>query len=141
MISSNTVEESRVATASCTCGNLKLRVRGEPTAVYICSCQACQRTTGSAFAYRAQFRTVNVLSIEGQQGHWRRLGDSGRWVEHVFCPSCGALVFMNAESLQDAIAVSAGCFADTAFPKPTRQHFASSSPLWLVPPSGALVVS
>ncbi len=136
-----TIEDAKARTASCPCGNLRVCVTGEPMAVYICGCQVCQRTTGSAFAYRAQFRTENGVTVEGEQRRWRRIGDSGRWVEHIFCPSCGALVFMESEGLRDAIAISAGCFADPAFPPPTSAYWTSAGPAWFLPPVGTRVVS
>src|SRR5436309_6035624 len=35
--------------AACHCGQLRLEVTGEPFAVSICNCLACERRTGSAF--------------------------------------------------------------------------------------------
>ena len=39
--------------AACHCGQLHLAVEGEPFAVSICHCLACQRRTGSAFGMQA----------------------------------------------------------------------------------------
>lgn len=134
-------EDTKIRTASCTCGGLRVRVVGQPIVTYTCSCEACQRTTGSAFAYRAQYPTANIFDIEGEQRRWRRTGDAGRWVEYVFCPVCGALVFMEAEGLRDAIAVSVGCFADRSFDAPTRMHWTTTGHKWVLPPPDAQVVS
>jgi len=41
--------------ATCSCGNLTVTARGEPLDVYLCSCTACQRGTGTAFSYAAIF--------------------------------------------------------------------------------------
>jgi len=37
-------------TASCSCGQLRIQVEGEPRGVGICHCLACQQRTGSVFA-------------------------------------------------------------------------------------------
>jgi hypothetical protein len=39
--------------AACHCGQLRLEVDGDPFAVSICHCLACQRRTGSAFGMQA----------------------------------------------------------------------------------------
>lgn len=41
--------------AKCSCGNLTVTARGEPLDVYLCSCTACQRGTGTAFSKRLSF--------------------------------------------------------------------------------------
>ena len=46
--------------AACHCGQLRLGVAGEPFAVSICNCLACQRRTGSAFGMQAGFSTDQV---------------------------------------------------------------------------------
>ena len=42
--------------AACHCGQLRLEVTGDPFAVSICHCLACQRRTGSAFGMQAEVR-------------------------------------------------------------------------------------
>jgi hypothetical protein len=117
-------------TASCGCRRLGLTVSGEPRHVYLCACSQCQRATGSAFAWRAIFPDSAILSLEGDSSVWRRHGDAGRWIEQIFCPGCGGLVFMRAEALPDAISVSVGSFADPAFPAPVAIHNRSHRPGW-----------
>ena len=46
----------RSRTASCTCGQLRFEVQGEPLGVGVCHCLACQRRTGSVFAALACLR-------------------------------------------------------------------------------------
>ena len=52
--------------ATCHCGQLSLTVDGEPFAVSICNCLACQRRTGSAFGMQAGFKADQV-AVEGPQ--------------------------------------------------------------------------
>ena len=42
-------------TASCSYGQLRIQVEGEPRGVGICHCLACQQRTGSVFAALASF--------------------------------------------------------------------------------------
>ena len=46
--------------AACHCGQLRLEVAGEPFAISICNCLACQRRTGSAFGMQAGFKSDQV---------------------------------------------------------------------------------
>lgn len=120
------MSEERVAT--CSCGELRLVLAGEPVSVYACACLECQKSTGSAFAYRAKYTKAALLHDHGPRRAWRRGSDAGRWVEQTFCPTCGTVVFMTAEALPDHFVVSAGCFADPSFAPPvalyglTRRH-------------------
>lgn len=50
--------------ASCRCGNLVVRTRGEPVRVSICHCLACQQRTGSVFGMQARF-PADAVTIEG----------------------------------------------------------------------------
>ena len=58
--------------ASCSCGQLRAEVIGDPVRVSICHCLACQRRTGSVFGQQARFRRENV-SLSGassEYGAW-----------------------------------------------------------------------
>lgn len=120
----------RVRRASCACRNLQVTVTGEPRSVYACSCLECQRATGSAFAYRAIYANATVNAISGDRRKWRRGSESGQWVDQIFCPECGTLVYMEAEGLNDAISVSVGCFEEPDFPSPTAFHRTSRRHQW-----------
>ena len=66
--------------ARCACSGLTVTARGEPIDVYLCSCTACQRGTGSAFSYAAIF-PESAISIAGERRPYRQQGDSGRFVD------------------------------------------------------------
>ena len=122
-------------TASCGCGDLTVTASGEPLDVYLCGCRNCQRETGSSFTYAAVFPETAV-SIAGEQKTWRRQGESERWVETAFCPTCGSTVFGRMESWPEVITISAGCFADPGFAKPATLYWAARCHRWLVFPEG-----
>ena len=83
-----------VREAACHCGQLRLEVTGEPFAVSICNCLACQRRTGSAFGMQAGFRPDQV-KVAGRYNDYSRISDEADRKEHVFhfCPECGSQVF------------------------------------------------
>ena len=66
--------------ATCHCGQLRLEVTGEPFAVSICNCLACQRRTGSAFGMQAGFRADQVQiggPLQRLHANLRRGGQEG----------------------------------------------------------------
>ena len=117
-------------TASCLCGNLKIVARGEPFEVYLCGCRDCQRRSGSSFTYAALY-AESAVTIAGERRTYLRKGDSGRFIETHFCPTCGVTVFFHAEGLPGVVGIAAGCFADPDFTKPSRIYWASRHHHWL----------
>jgi hypothetical protein len=77
--------------AACHCGQLRLEVAGDPFAVSICNCLACQRRTGSAFGMQAGFKADQV-QVVGRSSDYARISDEADRKEHVFhfCPDCGS---------------------------------------------------
>jgi len=104
-------------TASCTCGQLRIEVSGEPLGVGVCHCLACQRRTGSVFATLAAFRAPYTVS--GKATEYVRTGDQGAQFRFRFCPVCGTTVFHTEEGRTGSVSVAVGAFADTTFQAPT----------------------
>jgi hypothetical protein len=122
-------------TAQCGCGGLTATARGEPADVYGCHCLACQRKSGSAFSYAAMFPDAAV-TLAGTRTAWRHAGDSGRWIENLFCPTCGVTIAFRCEAAPGVIGIPAGCFADPAFARPRVFFWTSRSHRWLPPAEG-----
>jgi hypothetical protein len=117
--------------AACHCGQLRVRLEGDPVLVSSCHCLACQRRTGAVFGSTSFFGRDQVRSIDGEHRTWRRAGDSGRFLTFHFCPTCGSNVFWEAEGTPDRISVAVGCFADPDFPAPVRTVWAENKHEWL----------
>ena len=118
--------------AACHCGQLRLEAEGEPLAVSICNCLACQRRTGSAFGMQAGFKADQV-EITGRYSDYTRISDEADRKEHVFhfCPDCGSQVFYTEPDEPDLVVVSTGAFADPSFPPPTRSGYDSRRHPWV----------
>jgi hypothetical protein len=122
-------------TASCACGSLTAEVRGEPASVYACSCRTCQRKSGSAFSYAATYPEAAVR-IAGAYTSWRHNGDSGRWIETGFCPTCGSTVLFRFEAAPGIVGIPVGAFGEPDFAPPQRMYWASRRHRWLPLPPG-----
>jgi hypothetical protein len=110
--------------AACHCGQLRVRVAGDPFAVSICHCLACQRRTGSAFGVQAGFKSDQVQVVGRFSDHTRTSDEEDRkeGVFH-FCPDCGSQVFTTVPSDPGVVVVSVGSFADPSFPPPTESGY------------------
>jgi hypothetical protein len=122
---------NRERQATCSCGQLKVRLSGDPQLVSSCHCLACQRRTGALFGSTSFWRKSQVLAIEGERRSWRRVADSGTVMNHHFCPTCGSTVFWESEKTSELLSVAVGCFADPAFPAPVRTVWTASKHHWL----------
>jgi hypothetical protein len=117
--------------ARCSCGQLKLRLSGDPQLVSSCHCQACQRRTGALFGSTSFWRKSQLLAVEGERRSWRRVADSGTGLNHHFCPTCGSTVYWESEATPEMVSVAVGSFADPKFPAPVRTVWTTSKHPWL----------
>ena len=122
--------------SSCSCGQLKAEVTGDPVRISICHCLACQRRTGSVFGEQARFPRENV-SVSGASTVYVRAGDEGTKARFHFCPTCGATVYYELESLDAFLAIPVGAFADPGFPTPWVSVYEERMHRWVVPPPEA----
>ena len=79
---------SDTPTGSCTCGEIRYRLTGEPLFVHCCHCTWCQRESGSAFAVNAMIETSRVELIQGEPMIVDTPTASGRGQLIHRCPSC-----------------------------------------------------
>ena len=120
-------------TASCSCGQLRIEVQGDPRGVGICNCLACQRRTGSVFAALARFSAG--FKVFGTATEYARVGDQGARFIFRFCPVCGTTVFHTEDGNDNSVSVAVGAFADPA-PAPRVSVYDSRRHPWVQLPPG-----
>src|SRR5215213_1431420 len=119
-----------VRIASCSCGQLRAEVRGEPSGVSVCHCYACQRRTGSVFSAQASFPRESV-AVKGNGTEFVRVGAEGGRFTFTFCPKCGSTVFYVEEGDEQEISIPVGAFADARFPPPTVSVYEERRHSWV----------
>ena len=125
-------------TASCSCGQLRIEVQGEPRGVGVCHCLACQRRTGSVFATLAGYAAPYTVS--GSATEYLRTGDHGSQFRFRFCPICGTTLFHTEEGHeQSGVSVAVGAFADPSFPAPEDSVYDCRRHPWVQLPVGVTV--
>jgi hypothetical protein len=123
----------RSRTASCSCGQLRIEVQGEPRGVGVCHCLACQRRTGSVFAALASF--APPYKVLGAAAEYVRVGDQGARFTFRFCPVCGTSLFHTEEG-QASVSVAVGAFGDPGFPAPQDSVYDCRRHPWVQLPPG-----
>ncbi|HEY8141944.1 MAG TPA: GFA family protein [Kofleriaceae bacterium] len=122
-------------TASCSCGQLRIEVHGDPVGVGVCHCLACQRRTGSVFAALAAFRLP--YEVTGTATEYVRAGDQGARFRFRFCPICGTSLFHTEEGYEHrSVSVAVGAFADPSFPAPKDSVYDCRRHAWVQLPPG-----
>ena len=121
--------------ATCSCGQLKIEVEGEPCGVGLCHCFACQRRTGSVFAAFASFAVP--YRVTGTATEYVRIGDQGARFRFRFCPVCGTTLFHTEEGYEDrSVSVAVGAFAEPSFPPPQVSVYDCRRHPWVQLPAG-----
>ncbi len=121
-------------TASCSCGQLRIELAGEPLGVGVCHCLACQRRTGSVFAALAAFRAP--YRVSGTATEYVRVGDQGARFRFRFCPVCGTNLFHTEEGNDRSVSVAVGAFADPGFAPPRVSVYDARRHSWVQLPPG-----
>ncbi len=110
---------------------------GDPLAVSMCHCFACQKRTGSTFGIQARWSSDRV-TIDGQFHEYLRVGDDGGTATFRFCPACGATVYFDNDTMPGMIAIPVGAFADPTFPSPRRSIYGVRRHPWAIMPNLAI---
>ena len=144
-------------TARCCCGDLSITVTGEPRYIHRCSCDHCQRRTGSVFQVSCWYPEAQVAERKGEfrvyQGRprlERAYGQVGREapeqvIDHKFCVRCGSTVYWEIPLPPGTlgpeeviiVAIAVGCFFEADFPMPDEDHYVQDRHAWIPPIEGA----
>jgi hypothetical protein len=116
-------------------------VEGEPLAVLVCHCDACQKRSGSVFAVNAQFSPEQIVAIRGETKIFNGLELDGVGVagsnvglDFHFCPTCGSTVYRTiGEAPLSFFAISVGTFVEPDFPRPVVEMYSAMRHHWVSP--------
>jgi hypothetical protein len=117
-------------TAQCSCGQLSAEIVGEPDAVVMCHCIACQRRSGSPFGAAAYY-LAECVTLTGVSKRYMRVADSGNEFTTGFCPECGSSVWLEGPLKPGVIGITVGAIADPAFPVPVRSVWEQTRHSWV----------
>lgn len=82
----------KIAEAQCRCGDIGLKIAGEPVAQLYCHCDDCQAAHGAAYAPAAIYRAEAVEVVRGNP-----VPMVIRATPRMRCPACGTYLFSEIE--------------------------------------------
>jgi len=127
-------EEAKIEEARCCCGQISIRLVGGPKQVHTCSCDYCQRRTGSIMQFSAWYTEDQFVTRTGEPKHYQSPNNPG--ADYMFCPNCGSTVYWEMPGLDSLYGarlygVAVGGFADPDYPRPTVESWSSKRHRWL----------
>jgi hypothetical protein len=124
-----------VRNGSCGCGELKYSVEDEPINTVFCYCKECQIHTGSDKWFGAWFPKEKFKITEGIPSIYTRKGNSGKDMNHMFCPNCGVMVAAEV-TVGNFYSVGVSTLHKVSGLTPSMAIYTSSAPSWAVYPEG-----
>ena len=116
--------------ARCACGQVTLGVSGRIKSMFMCSCEDCQRATGTGHATVALV-AIGDLAVTGPTASFGRAAHSGATLTRWFCPTCGTPLYARSSRAPDLAMLPVGLFgADSGWFAPKQLIFARSHRTW-----------
>ena len=95
--------------ARCACGAVRVDVRGPVYSMFLCSCEDCQKATGTGHSAVAIVDPKDV-TVSGETRRFDRLAASGATFTRTFCPACGTPIHGKSSRRDDALMLPVGLF-------------------------------
>jgi hypothetical protein len=118
-------------TARCACGSVSLHFAGKVLSMFLCSCEDCQRATGTGHAAIVLARQDDV-TVTGETRSFARPANSGATLTSSFCPNCGTPLFAQSSRAAGVAMLPVGLFGAAAadWYAPNQLIFARSHRDW-----------
>jgi hypothetical protein len=95
--------------AACACGRVSVAVKGTVYSMFLCSCEDCQKATGTG--HSAVFIVdPGALSVIGDTRGFGVTADSGATFTRHFCPTCGTRLYGRSSRAGRSVMLPAGLF-------------------------------
>lgn len=115
---------------SCDCGAITLAVKGKVISMFHCSCDHCQKVSGSGHA-SVVLLPADAIAVDGVTKTYARPADSGATFMRHFCPECATTVCAQSSRAPALRILPAGMLAGhNGWFAPNQLIFARSHPQW-----------
>lgn len=116
--------------ARCACGGVALGISGRVRSMFLCSCEDCQRSTGTGHAAIVLVGYAD-LTVTGDTRSFARTAHSGATLTRWFCPTCGTPLYARSDRARDLAMLPVGLFGPQAeWFAPNQLIFARSHHAW-----------
>jgi hypothetical protein len=116
--------------ASCACGAVTLRFAGQVKSMFLCTCEECQKATGTGHS-AVILAPASDVTITGETASFTRPANSGATLTRRFCPVCGTPLAAQSSRATQTLMLPVGLFgADVPWFAPNQVIFAGSHRDW-----------
>jgi hypothetical protein len=118
-------------TVHCACGAVEMRLAGQVKSMFMCSCEDCQKATGTGHSAAFLLRAGDV-TVGGTTKSSARPADSGAIFTRWFCPECGTPLYAQSSRAPDLLTIPVGLLGAAALPwyRPSQLLFARTHRDW-----------
>jgi hypothetical protein len=96
-------------TGRCACNAVQFEFDAEPSFIAICHCLDCKKSSGGEAATFFAVPSDDFTLLRGNPKGFGYVANSGKRLERVFCPECGARLYTrNLESFPGTVFVTIG---------------------------------
>ena len=118
----------------CACGSVTFEFDFDPTFVAICHCLDCKEASGGEAATFFAVPEKHFTLLSGDPKPFPYVAQSGKKLDRLFCPNCGARVYTgNLESFPATAFVQLASIDDPAGIEPGLEMFTKRRLDWAVP--------
>lgn len=116
--------------ASCACGAVTIAFKGRVRAMFMCSCEDCQKATGTGHSTVALVAAPDV-TVTGPTKSFVRKAASGAIFTRYFCPECGTPLYGASSRAPEVMMLAVGFFSgQNDWYAPNQLIFARSHRDW-----------
>jgi hypothetical protein len=109
---------------------VEVRFAGKVLSMFLCSCEDCQRATGTGHSAVALARPADV-TVTGETRSFTRPANSGATLTRWFCPACGTPLYARSSRAAEVLMLPIGLFGRGAgWYVPNQLIFARSHREW-----------
>ena len=112
----------------CLCGAVRYRATSAPIRGVICHCAMCRKHSGAPALSFFHFPKEGFAWVKGEPVRYR----SSTYAERGFCRTCGSILSMHEEVLEDRVQVTAGSLDHPGEVKPDDHVWTQEQLPWLV---------
>jgi hypothetical protein len=118
------------SSGQCRCGEVQIRITGQPILTMACHCKGCQRMSASAFSLSAAIPTKGFEVTCGQPvlGGLRNPD-----LQHFFCPQC--MTWMFTRFLPEFVNVRATMLENVSWFAPFMETWTKTKLSWVTTPA------
>lgn len=128
------MSEKKKHQGGCACGTIRFGFDTAPSFIATCHCLDCKKASGGEAATFFGVPETEFALLQGTPKGFTSVANSGKRLERVFCPECGARLYTrNLETFPGAVFVTIGSLDEPGTFAPALEMFVKRRLDWAKP--------